>query len=76
MHKKKEKQVTQIFNNTKELKEKQIKGESHLQGLSNGVDFINKKFDKYEQERKEREEIINNLTDNVSRLTQKADDLL
>ena len=40
------------------------------------MDFITKKFDKYEQERKEREEIINNLTENVSRLTQKVDDLL
>ena len=39
------------------------------------MDFITKKFDKYEQERKEREEIINNLTENVSRLTQKVDDL-
>ena len=37
--------------------------------------FITKKFDKYEQERKEREEIINNLTENVSRLAQKVDNL-
>ena len=75
LHKKIEKQITQIFDNTNELKEKQIKGESHLQELSDAVDFITKKFDKYEQERKEREEIINNLTENVSRLTQKVDDL-
>ena len=68
-------QITQIFDNTNELKEKQIKGKSHLQELSDAVDFITKKFDKYEQERKEREEIINNLTENVSRLTQKVDDL-
>ena len=39
------------------------------------MDFITKKFDKYEQERKEREEIINNLTENIRRLTQKVDDL-
>ena len=49
-----EKQITRIFDNTNELKEKQIKGESHLQELSDTVDFIIKKFDKYEQERKER----------------------
>ena len=70
-----EKQVTQIFDNTNELKEKQIKGESHLQELSDAVDFITKKFDKYEQERKEREEIITNLTEIVAKLTQKVDDL-
>ena len=46
--KKVEKQITQIFDNTNELKEKQIKGESHLQELSDAVDFITKKFDKYE----------------------------
>ena len=70
-----EKQITRIFDNTNELKEKQIKGESHLQELSDTVDFIIKKFDKYEQEGKEREEIINNLTENVAKLTQKVDDL-
>ena len=75
LHKKIEKQITQIFGNTNELKEKQIKGESHLEELSDAVDFITKKFDKYKQERKEREEIINNLTETFSRLTQKVDDL-
>ena len=53
-----EKQITQIFDNTNELKAKQIKGESHLQEFSGAVDFITKKFDKCEQERQEREEII------------------
>ena len=70
-----EKQITQIFDNTNELKEKQIKGESHLQKLSDAVHFITKKCDKYEQKRKEKEEIINNLTENVAKLTQKVDDL-
>ena len=57
------------------IKEKQIKDQSHLQKLSDAVDFITTKFDKYEQERKEREEIINNLTENVAKLTQKMNDL-
>ena len=64
--------ITYVFNNTNKLKEKQITGKSKLQELSNPVDFITKKFDTYE--RKEREEIINNLTKNVSRLAQKVDD--
>ena len=72
LHKTIEKQITHIFNNTNDLKEKQIKGDSHMQELSNGVDFITKKFDKYQKERNERKEIINNLTENVS---QKVNDL-
>ena len=73
--KKVEKQITQIFDNTNELKEKQIKGESHLQELSDAVDFITKKFDKYEQERKGREEIVNNLTEDFGKFIQNVDDL-
>ena len=42
-----------------------MKGGSHLKELSDPVDFITEKFDKYEQERKETEEIIKNLTENV-----------
>ena len=38
-------------------------------------DFITKKFDKYKQEKKEREKIINNLMENVAKLTKKVDDL-
>ena len=47
----------------------------HLQELSNVVDFITKKFDTYEQERKERKREINKLMENASRLAQKGDDL-
>ena len=54
MHEKIEKQITQIFDNTNELKEKQIKGDSYLLELSETVNFITKKFDTYEQERKEK----------------------
>ena len=57
LHKKIEKRKTHTFDNTNDLKEKRIKGESHLQELSDVVCFITQKFDKYEQERK-REEII------------------
>ena len=54
-----------MFNNTNELKERQTKGKSHLLQLSDAVDYITKKFDKYKQERKERKDVINNLTKNV-----------
>ena len=56
--KKVKKQITQIFDNTNQLKEKQIKGESHLQEVSNAVDFVTKKFDPYKQERKKGEKTI------------------
>ena len=73
--KKIEKEITKIFTIIDDLKEKQIKDESHLQELSEAVNFITKKFNKYEQERTEKEEIINNLMKNVSRLTEKVDHL-
>ena len=36
--------MTQIFDNTNNLKEKQVKGESHLNELSDAVYFITKKL--------------------------------
>ena len=64
---------TYIFDNTNKLNE--IKGKSHLQEFIDDVDFITKKFDLLKHERKVREEIVNNLTENVSKLAQKVDDL-
>ena len=58
-----EKQITQIFENTKELKEGQIKGEKQLAELTGAVDFISNKFDEYEKDRKEKEERIKTLED-------------
>ena len=66
-HEQIEKQIIHIFGNTNKLKEKQIKSKCQLQELRDAVDFITKKFDIYKQERKEREEIIKNLTENISR---------
>ena len=40
------------------------------------MDFITKKFDKYEQEREEKEEIVNNFIENVAKLTLKVDEFL
>ena len=69
-HKQIEKQIIHIFGNTNKLKEKQIKSKCQLQELRDSVDFITKKFDIYKQERKEREEIIKNLTENIFRFAQ------
>ena len=44
----------------------QIKGELQLKESSEAVEFITKKFDQYEAERKEKEKIINDLQEKVS----------
>ena len=49
-----------------------MKGEIHLLEPIDAMGFLAKKFDTYEQGRKERKEIINNLKENVSRLAQKV----
>ena len=47
----------------------QIKGELQLNELSEAVEFITKKFDQYETERKEMEKIINDLQGKVSEMS-------
>ena len=49
-----ERQITQIFENMKELKKRQIKGEKYLAELTEAIDFISNKFEEYEKEGKER----------------------
>ena len=43
-----EREITQIFENTKEFKEGQIKGKKHLAELTEAVDFISNKFEEHE----------------------------
>ena len=47
----------------------QIKSELQLRELSEAVEFITKKFDQYEAERKEKEKIINDLKGKVSEMS-------
>ena len=49
-----ERQITQIFENMKELKKRQIKGEKYLAELTEAIDFISNKFEEYEKEGKKR----------------------
>ena len=55
-----EKQLTQIFENTKEMKEGQIKREKQLAELTEAINFVLNMFDEYEKDRKEKEERIKN----------------
>ena len=56
-----EKSVKEIHEMQEKTQSSQIKGELQLKDLSETVEFITKKFDQYETERKEKEKIINDL---------------
>ena len=43
--------------------------------MNEAVNFISTKFGNYEKERKEREQIINNLEENVSVMNKKVENL-
>ena len=60
-----EKQTTKIFENTKEMKEGQIKGEKQQGELTKAIDFISNNFDEYEEDSKEKEERINSFVPNA-----------
>ena len=49
-----EKQITQVFENTMQMKEGQIKGRKQLAELTEAIDFISNNFDKYEKDREKR----------------------
>ena len=70
-----ERQLTQIFEDTKELKEGQIKGEKHLVELAEAIDFISNKFEEYEKDRKEKEERIKTLEECLANMSKPGDSL-
>ena len=63
-----EKSVKEIHEMQEKTQSSQIKGELQLKDLSEAVEFITKKFDQYETERKEKEKIINDLQGKVSEM--------
>ena len=70
-----ERQTTQIFENMKELKSRQIKGEKHLAELTKAIDFIPNKFEEYEKDRKEKEERIKTLEECLNNMSKRVDSL-
>ena len=70
-----ENKVQELCLTTGTTKEQQIKGDKHLTELKVSVDFISKKFDQYEVDRKEREEEIKNLKSEVRILKKENEDL-
>ena len=53
----------------------QVKGESQFNELSEAVEFITKKLDQYEAQRKKKEKIINNLQGKVSEMSNELEAL-
>ena len=64
-----EKSVKEINEMQEKTQSSQIKGELQLKDLSEPVEFITKKFDQYETERKEKEKTINHLQGKVSEMS-------
>ena len=70
-----EKKMNELFQTTSSAKDSQFKGELRLKDLNEAVNFISTKFDKYEKERKEREQLIEKLEENVSVMNKKVENL-
>lgn len=73
--------MVEMFRLAQKTNESQIKGERQLIDLTKSVKYISDQFDIYEKDRKEKEEIIKNLeekvsylSDTVTKLVKKADD--
>ena len=64
-----EKEFNYIRSLVNQNRQTQIKGEQSLANLSKSVKFITDKFDKYEMEREEKNEIIIKLIEKVTALT-------
>ena len=58
-----------------EVKERQIKGESHLNELTKSLKHFSEKIDNYEKERKEKDEIIKTMQGRIDTLSGKIDSL-
>ena len=70
-----EKQVGQIFKMLEKTEDRQIKGECQLTDLAKGVELITQKCDDYEKDRREKDEIIANLQNELKSVTMKVEDL-
>ena len=67
--------VNDIFTELSEAREDRIKGDVHLEKLNASISSINEKFLKYENEREEKEKIIENLQKNNTEMEKKIQNL-
>ena len=57
-----EKKMEELYIATKKKKESQIKGELQLLSVNETINFMNEKFNESEKDRREKDEIIKNLS--------------
>ena len=69
-----EKQVDQIFKMLEKTQDRQIKGECQLTDLAKGVEFITQKFDNYEKNRREKDEITATLQNELKGASMKVEE--
>ena len=67
--------VKEIFDLANTRSKSQIKGEHKLKCLTDSTELISARFDKYEADRKKKDEMINSLEEKVLGLTGKVDKL-
>ena len=69
-----EKQVGQMFKMLEKTEDRQIKGECQLTDLTKGVKFITQKFDEHEKDRREKDEIIATLQNELKSASMKVEE--
>ena len=65
-----EKEMEELCITTKNTKETQIKGKLQLVSMSETINFISKKFDEFEKDRRKKEEILKKLSKKTSEIVQ------
>ena len=70
-----EKKMEELCVATKNTKESQIKKELQLVSMNKTINFISEKFDEFEKNRRENDEIIKNLSKETSKMAQRIDKL-
>ena len=70
-----EAQLKDLHQVTVQTKLSQIKGEEHLSEVSKSIEFISKRFDEYEKELKEKDDLIKALRSEVDDMSEEIDTL-
>ena len=71
-----EKKMEELCIATKNTKESKIKGELQLISMNETINFIGEKFDGFEKDRHEKDEIIKSLSKKTSEMAQRIDKLV
>ena len=70
-----ERKIEELCIATQNPKDSQIKGELQLVAMNETIQFISDKFDEFEKDRREKDDIIKNLTKETSDMAKRISDL-